>query len=132
MSPTVLLTTALAAFAVHVDGWTVLRINQESAAVPSGATVPLCQAIPVTQLTARLHGTAPGHGVRVRVRLRVPGHAPRDRWVRVRRRTRVAFTPRGLRLRHEAFPEGTYRLAVRRHGDVLARATLHLRGGGTC
>lgn len=131
MSGPALLATALAALAVHVDGWTVQRVNQETADVPPGATVPLCQAIPTTALTARLRTATPG--LAVRVRLRIPGHAARDRRVRLReRRTRVTFTPRGLRLRHEAFPEGLYRVTVRRHGLVLARATLHLRGGGTC
>jgi hypothetical protein len=131
MTAPALLATALAAVAVHVDGWTLLRVNQESEAVPPGATVPVCQAIPTTALIARVRTAAPGRAVRVR--LRVPGHAARDRVVRLRhRRTRVSFTPRGLRLRHEAFPEGAYRLTVRRHGLVLDRATLRMRGGGSC
>ena len=121
---------AAAALTVHVDGWSVLRINGEAKAARPGAVVPICQAINITALTARLRASVPGRSVRVR--LVVPGHRPRYRSVRLRRRTRVMFTPRDLRLRDELFPEGTYRLAVRRRGRVLDRAVLHVRGGGFC
>ena len=120
----------MVAIAVSVHDWTVLRVNQETARVAPGATVPLCQAIPLIALTAHLRATGPRRSVRVR--LRAPGHAPRTRRVTLRRRTRVTFTPRGLGLRNEAFPEGTYRLTVRARGRVRARAALILRGGGTC
>ena len=128
MSPSVLLATA--ALAVHVQGWTVLRVNQETAAVAPGGAVALCQAIPVTALTARLRASVGGPSVRVR--MRAPGHRPRTRRVRLKRRTRVMFTARQLRLRDAAFPEGTYRLTVRRGGRTLDRATLHMRAGGNC
>lgn len=128
MFATALLTAA--ALTVHVDGWTVVRVNQESADVAPGAVVPLCQAIPATALTARLRASVAGRSVRVR--LRVPGHAPRHRTVRLRRRNRVTFTPRGLGLRDEQFGEGTYRLTVRRRGRALDRAVLHMRRDGLC
>ena len=129
----VLAAGAPAAAAAHprvaVRGWTVLRVNQTTDDVAPGGTAALCQAIPPTALTARLAATP---GVRARVVLRVPGHRPRTRTVALRRRTRVSFTARGLRLRDEAFPAGTYRLTVRRDGRTVARATLRLAGAGAC
>ncbi len=121
---------AASALALHVQGWTVLRVNQEATNVAPGGTVALCQAIPVTALTARLRASVDGPSVRVR--MRAPGHRPRTRTVRVGRRARVTFTARGLRLRDEAFPEGTYRLRVLRGGRTLDRATLRMRGDGNC
>ena len=121
---------AAAALSVHVDGWTVQRVNGDTKAVRSGAVVPICQAINLTALTVRLRASVAGPSVRVR--LRVPGHSSRARSVRLRRRTRVNYTPRDLHLRHESFPEGTYRFAVRRRGRTLDRAVLRVRGGGFC
>jgi hypothetical protein len=107
---------------VSVHEWTALRVNQTEVRARPGGTIPVCQAIPYTALTAHLRTTAPRG--RVRVRLRVPGRPSRVRVVRLARRSRVTFGG--------DFPQGTYRLAVRRHGRTLARAALHVRGGGTC
>jgi hypothetical protein len=113
---------------VHVAGWTVRQVNQETRNVAPGATLPLCQAIPLTAITARLRTADPGR--RVRVRLRAPGRPAAVRLVRLQRRTRVTFTPADVHLRD--FVEGTYRLTVRCAGHALDRATLRLAGGGTC
>ena len=105
-------------------------MNQETRKAASGSTLPLCQAIPLTELVAHLRTPAPGR--RVTVRLRAPGYPARDRSVVLRRRTAVAFTPQTLRLRDDAFVEGLYRLTVRCHGATVARATLRLaRGTGS-
>ena len=109
---------------VHVAGWTVRQVNQETRSAPPGGTLPLCQAIPYTALTARLRTAVPDR--RVRVRLRVPGEGWRTRTVRLQHRTQVTFHPR------DAFGEGLYRLRVRRNGQTLGRATLRLGGGRTC
>jgi hypothetical protein len=66
----------------------------------------------------------------VRLRLRVPGHRTRTRRLQLERgrgRLSPAFTPRGLRLRDEAFPEGRYVVRV----GAGPRATLVLGGGAT-
>ena len=109
---------------VHVSGWTVRQVNQETRTAPSGGTLPLCQAIPYTALTARLR-TAVAHR-RVRVRLRFPDGTLKTRTVRLRGRTRVTFLP------DHAFGEGRYRLTVRRGGRTLGRGSLRLGGGRTC
>src|SRR3954466_15478711 len=92
---------------VDVAGWTVRQVNQETRSAPSGAMLPLCQAIPYTALVARLRTTVPDR--RVRVRLRLPDGVTETRTVRLRWRTRVAF------LLDHAFTEGRYRLSVRGH-----------------
>jgi hypothetical protein len=115
---------------ISVAGWTVRQVNQETRDVAPGATLPLCQAIPLTELVAHLRTRTPGR--RVTVRLRAPGHPARDRRVVLRRSTAVAFTPHTLRLRDDAFVEGLYRLTVRHDGRTLARTTLRLaRGTGS-
>lgn len=128
-------TAAAATPRVELRGWTVTRINQETERVPPGGAVLACRAIPAIAIAPRLRWRGARPGIRVRLRLRVPGHAPRTRWVRLPRRsgrTAVTYTPRDERLRDEAFPPGIYRLTVSRSGRVLARGTLELAGGSTC
>ncbi len=107
---------------VSVHEWSALRVNQTVVRARPGATLPLCQAIPITALTAHLRATVANR--RVRVRLQVPGEATRHRAVRLRRRTAVTFGG--------DFPGGTYRLAVRRGGRTLAHATVRVHGTRTC
>jgi hypothetical protein len=109
---------------VHVSGWTVRQVNMETRTAPSGATLPVCQAIPYVALTARLSTRVPHR--RVRVRLRLPGGAAETRTVRLRRRTRVTFYP------DHVFGAGRYRLTIRRDGRTLGRASLVLDGSRTC
>ncbi len=126
----VLAATATPAPHVRPVGWSLTYVNGERRMVEPGATVVLCQAIPPTVLTVRLRYRGARPGARVRLRLRVPGHRTRTRRLRLehrRGRLSPAFTPRGLRLRDEAFPEGRYVVRV----GAGPRATLVLGGGAT-
>lgn len=120
---------------VHVTGWTATLINAERAHSGPDGRLALCQAIPPTTLAVRLRYSGARPGTRLRLRLAVPGHRVRIRHVRLAHghgRVMRAFTPRGLRMRHDAFEAGAYRLRAVRGPRVLARATLRLVGAGLC
>lgn len=127
--------SAAAAPRVHTTGWTATLINAERSHTGPDGRLALCQAIPPTVLTVRLRYTGVRAGTRLRLRLALPGHRERVRHVRLARshgRVTRAFTPRGLRMRHDAFEGGAYRLRAVRGSHVLARGTLRFVGAGVC
>jgi hypothetical protein len=126
LSALLALSVCAPAGAAQVTGWRVTLINQEVRRVGPHGALPLCQAIPPLTIAPTLRGR---DGLRVRVRVKPPGHAARSR--RVALDAAPAFAPSQLGLRD--FEAGAYRLQVRRHGRVLARASLRFTSaGGPC
>ena len=128
-------TATQAAPPVRVTGWTATLVNAERRHTGPHGTLRLCQAIPVTALTVRLRYAGARPGMRLRLRVRAPGHAPRPRRVRLTRRSGTAartFTPGGLGLRAGAFEQGRLVLRVGRGGRRLATGSVRFAGAGTC
>lgn len=119
-----------AATTARLTAFTLTQVNQETRRVRPGAEVPLCQAIPFTELAPHVRWSgAPRRGLRATVELSAPGH--RDRPLRRALRApgrsgtrRVTFVPGALD--DGAFPEGRYVARVRASGRVLARAELRI------
>jgi hypothetical protein len=120
----------------HISGFSLLKVNQTTAAVARGGSRALCQAIPFTAMRVRVRWTHARRGQRLVLDVTPPGHAVRSRAFRVAAagagaRT-IELTPRGEGLRGDAFAEGRYRFTVRLGQRRLDRTSLRLTGGATC